>query len=178
MADLPNTNSLVDELRRIDPALYRKAVSKLAEAHPEVDVPEVRLANEMDAVRAESARQIDELKSALQAEKDSRVAAEALAKVKAESGLDEKGLEATTKFMQDNGITDINAGLKFQRLTEAEAARNKIEPQDRNTMALPQGVKDVVSGKISRQRYRRGRLYEGLTELRTQQARAERLASM
>lgn len=165
--------ALYDEVAQ-DKGLFRQLQRALAAKHPDVRVPEVELSQDIEAVQAKAQKDIDDLKAQLQAEKDARVAAEALAQAKAEHGLDDESLKAATEFMQKNGITDLDTGLKFQRLAAAEDAR-KAAIQDRNTMALPAGFMDALK---DRRGARRRNLYAGLNALREQTRHANVLATL
>lgn len=164
---------LFDEVTK-DRGLYRQIVKKLATDHPETYIPEVELGNEIEQLRATHAEELGKLKAEMQAERDARAASEQTIKAKQELGLDDKGLEDVSKFMQDNGITDMDAGLKFKRLSDSESARMQARVEDRSTMQLPENFKEALK---NRRGTRRRKLYEGIDALRKQQARAELFAT-
>ena len=175
MSDLTNEQKLqlFDEVTR-DKGLYRQIVKKLADAHPDTYIPEVELGNEIEALQGEHAKQIESLRAEMQAERDARIAAEATFKAKQEHGIDDAQLGDVTKFMQENGINDLDAGLKFKRLSDAEAIRANTRIEDRSTLQLPAQFAEAVK---NRRGYRRRKLYEGIDELRKQGARAAILAT-
>ena len=175
MADLSNEQKiqLFDEVSK-DKGLYRQIVKKLADAHPETYIPEVELGNQIEAAKAEHATALESLRAELQAEKDARVAAEALIKIKQEHGVDDAQLGEVAQFMQQNHIEDFDAGLKFKRLSDAEAVRANTRIEDRTSMKLPAQFAEAVK---NRRGYRRKKLYEGIDELRKQGARAAILAT-
>lgn len=175
MADLTNEQKLqlFDEVSK-DKGLYRQIVKKLADAHPEAYIPEVELGNQIEAATKAQSEQLEALRAELQAEKDARVAAEATIKAKQEHGIDDAQLGEVAAFMQKNGINDLDAGLKFKRLSDAEAVRANTRIEDRTTMQLPAQFAEALK---NRRGYRRKKLYEGIDELRKQGARAAILAT-
>lgn len=175
MADLSNEQKiqLFDEVSK-DKGLYRQIVKKLADAHPETYIPEVELGNQIEAATKAQSEQLEAMRAELQAEKDARVAAEAMIKIKQEHGIDDSKLGEVASFMQENGIEDFNAGLKFKRLSDAEAVRANTRIEDRTTMQLPAQFAEALK---NRRGYRRKKLYEGIDELRKQGARAAILAT-
>lgn len=175
MADLSNEQKiqLFDEVSK-DKGLYRQIVKKLADAHPETYIPEVELGNQIEASTKAQSEQLEALRAELQAEKDARVAAEATIKAKQEYGIDDAQLGEVAAFMQQNGINDLDAGLKFKRLSDAEAVRANTRIEDRTTMQLPTQFAEALK---NRRGYRRKKLYEGIDELRKQGARAAILAT-
>lgn len=175
MADLTNEQKLqlFDEVSK-DKGLYRQIVKKLADAHPDAYIPEVELGNQIEASNAEHAKQLEALRAELQAEKDARITAETTIKAKQEHGIDDAELGEVAEFMQKNGINDLDAGLKFKRLSDAEAVRANTRIEDRTTMQLPTQFAEALK---NRRGYRRKKLYEGIDELRKQGARAAILAT-
>lgn len=174
MADLTEEQKLqlFDEVVA-DKGLYRQIVKKLAKDHPETYLPEVELANDIEQIKADQRKEIDDLKSQLQAEKDSRVAAAEIARVKAAAGLDDKSLADTTAFMEKNGITNMDAAIKFKQLSDADAAR-RVSPEDRSTMKLP---KDFAPWLKDRRGARRAAIYAGIAEVQEANRRAAILAT-
>ena len=164
---------LFDEVTK-DKGLYRQIVKKLATDHPETYIPEVELGNEIDSLRDAHAKEIETLRAEMQAEKDARTAAEQTLKAKQEHGLNDASLAEVSTFMQENGITDLDKGLKFKRLSDAEAIRANTRLEDRNSMKLPDSFAEAIK---NRRGFRRKRLYEGIDALRKQQARADLLAT-
>lgn len=166
--------ALLDEVMQ-DKPLYRQIVRKVAERHPETYIPEVELGNEVDALRQSHADSVASMQAELQAERDARTAAEAMLKVKQEHGLNDKDVIEVTKFMAENQISDLDKGLKFMRLSEADAARTAQQKTgDRSTMALPAGFEEALKDRRS---YRRKNLYQGLAEVNRALSRADRLAT-
>lgn len=164
---------LFDEVSK-DKGLYRQIVKKLADAHPDAYIPEVELGNQIESLQTEHAKEIESLRAEMQAERDTRVAAEQAIKVKQEHGIDDAQLGKVSEFMQKNGINDLDAGLKFMRLSDAEAVRANTRIEDRTTMQLPAQFAEAVK---NRRGFRRKRLYEGIDELRKQGVRASILAT-
>lgn len=156
-----------------DKGLYRQIVKKLAKDHPETYLPEVELANDIESIKADHRREIDELKAQLQSAKDEQVAAAEIARVKAAAGLDDGGLKAAAEFMEKNGITNMDAAIKFKRLSDAEDARH-VPPEDRSSMKLP---KDFGPWLKDRRSARRAAIYSGIAEIQEANRRAAILAT-
>lgn len=165
--------SLLDEVMA-DKPLYRQIVKKVAEKHPDVYLPEVELGNEIDALRAESDKKLADVQAELQKERDARAAEAAMLAAKQTHGIDDAELAATTKFMAEHNIGNLDDGLRFKSLSDAADRKAAETFEDRNTMRLPDSFGAALK---DRRGQRRKALYAGLQSLRRGAAHADILST-
>lgn len=170
--------AVLAELKTSDPALYRKirgeALKAASKLHPEIVVPEVEMGNAIDELRAASEKQLGEMKDQLEAERTARAKAEAVAAARERHGLSPDELGKVEKFMEENKVDDLDAGIRFMRLQESAAAKTKDGIPTSGMMELPTNFAESLK---DRRGARKRNLYAALNDLRTAQRRADFLAT-
>lgn len=170
--------AVLAELKASDPALYRKiraeALRSAAKLHPDIVVPEVEMGNAIDQLRADHEKNLGEVKAELEAERAARAKAEAIAAAREKHGLAPAELGQVEKFMTENKIDDFDAGVRFMRLQESEAAKMKNGVPTSGMMELPANFAEALK---DRRGARRRNLFSALGDLRTQERRNAFLAT-
>lgn len=170
--------AVLAELKTSDPALYRKlrteALRSAAKLHPEVVVPEVEVGEAIDQLRADNEKSVGALKAELEAERAARASAEAVAAAREKHGLAPAEVEHVKQFMDENKIEDFDAGVRFMRLQESQAAKMKDGVPTTGRMELPANFAEALK---DRRGARRRNLYSAVADLRTAQRRADFLAT-
>lgn len=161
-----NEVAVLSELKSADPALYRKlraeALRASSKLHPDVVIPEVDLENRLDAIQTASDTKLAKLEADLEAEREARAKAEAVVAAREQHGLAPDDLPKVEKFMAENKIDDFDAGVRFMRLQEAEAAK-AAGPATNGLMQLPANFSDALK---DRRGARRKNLFGALDDLR------------
>src|SRR5579859_88779 len=170
--------AVLAELQTSDPTLYRKlrgeALRAAAKLHPDIVVPEVEMGNAIDALRTDHEKSLAEVKAQLEAERNARAKAEALASARENHGLAPAEIGQVEKFMEENKIQDFDAGVRFMRLQQSESAKMKNGVPTSGMMELPPNFADALK---DRRGARRRNLFAAVSDLRKAQNRADFLAT-
>lgn len=173
-----NEIAVLAELKTSDPALFRKlrreALGAASKLHPEIVVPEVEMSNAIDAMRTEHQTALSELQARVDAAEAARAKAEALAAAREQHGLAPAEIGQVQKFMEENQIQDFDAGVRFMRLQQSDAAKMKDGVPTSGMMELPTNFAEALK---DRRGARRRNLFKAVGELRTAQHRADFLST-
>lgn len=165
-ADVTGKATLFDELMQ-DPEYRDSTLRALSKKHPEVIIPEIRVADMVKAeVGAINKRLDDEAEARRQQELQTKLGAQ---KAEATRGLDDEGVKALEKLMVDKGIGNYHTARELYDF-QTKVAQPSALPS-RRQLSMPTSLKDIANNP---QKWARGQAYEALDELQRQKEARER----
>lgn len=165
-ADAAGKATLFDELMQ-DPEVRESTLRALSKKHPDVYLPEIRVADKVnERVGAIEKRLNDEAEARKREELQTKLGAQ---KAEATKGLDDDGVKALEKLMVEKGIGNYHTARELYDF-QSKVATPSVLPSRRQP-SMPSALKDIQTNP---QKWARNQAYEALDDLARQREAQER----